>query len=325
MSCKGLNQQTYAKWILANRMSCNNCKKRPGQFANGRWCKKCSQPHKDELITMLPLEVFMTFIHPFLSYMDILNLSGVSKDMNLYFNENVMWKKFHMGIKCVRAVPKQLKTLSWKKIPPNPTIDWTDLEPGCTLLIKNKSQIPMDVYYVVNTHRSRQPGSRKLAKHGSNLKPGEEFQINTAADHRWICFPTRSWLFKNPVSNVGFTFVINILKLTDIDGIPCFVKLIEQPKKLNPIKGLDQKHNSHKKAFIRLSIDPAHQAKRLKEDRKANLRRQGALKKLYKKVHVLEKEHVEFQRSEASRKMIQDIVIEGPGSTWVTDELSNNL
>ena len=125
MSCKRLNQQSYAKLILTNRMSCNNCKKRPGEYSNGRWCKKCSKSHKAELITMIPIEVFVFYVLPFLSYMDILNLSVVSKDMNKYFNENDMWKKFHMGIKSIRELPRRMKQLTWSKVPRNTTMDWS--------------------------------------------------------------------------------------------------------------------------------------------------------------------------------------------------------
>ena len=317
MSRKVEQSKVYAKWILTSRMSCNNCKKRPGEYANKRWCKKCSKSHKAELITMIPIEVFMFYVLPFLSYMDILNMSAVSKDMNHYFNENGMWKEFHMGIKCVRGKRKILKDLSWKKAPPNPTMNWTinDMALNLTrLLIKNESQIPMVIYSVKNKHG----GGRKIGV-GPLLMPGQSEYITTYPNNRFICYPTDEWLFKNPVSNVGFTFIINILEIITVNEIPCFVRNIEQPKKMNPIKGYNKKYANHKKEFIRLSVDPAIMAKKVKKNKIAYKQTQKELRYLYCRARVLERSAADLRRHEASYGMTQNVLLEGSGSRWAND------
>ena len=322
MSRKVEQSKIYAKWILTNRMSCNNCKKRPGEYANGRWCKKCSKSHKAELITMIPIEVFVFYVLPLLSYMDILNLSVVSKDMNKYFNENEMWKKFHMGIKSIREIPRRMKQLTWSKVPRNDTMDWTSEDLNfnrCSLAIKNNSNIPHAVYFVRN-----QPRRRPLVIKEGNLLPGKIFHSFTYPNHRWICIPTNDWLMKNPKSNVGFVFVVNILQnvivRTSEGEKPCFVRNIEQPKKMNPIKGYYKKYANHKKEFIRLSVDPDIISKKAKKNKIAYKQTQKELRHLYCRVRALEQSAADLRRREASYVMTQNVLLEGSGSAWINDE-----
>ena len=321
MSRKVEQSKIYAKWILTNRMSCNNCKRRPGEYANGRWCKKCSKSHKAELITMIPIEVFVFYVLPLLSYMDILNLSVVSKDMNKYFNENEMWKKFHMGIKSIREIPRRMKQLTWSKVPRNDTMDWTSEDLNfnrCSLAIKNNSNIPHAVYFVRN-----QPRRRPLVIKEKNLLPGKIFHSFTYPNHRWVCIPTNDWLMKNPKSNVGFVFVVNILQnviLQTTEGEkPYFVRNIEQPKKMNPIKGYNKKYANHKKEFIRLSVDPDIISKKAKKNKIAYKQTQKELKHLYCRVRALERSASDLRRHEASYEMTQNILLEGTGSAWIND------
>ena len=322
MSRKVEQSKIYAKWILTNRMSCNNCKKRPGEYANNRWCKKCSKSHKAELITMIPIEVFVFYVLPFLSYMDILNLSVVSKDMNKYFNENEMWKKFHMGVKSIRELPRRMKQLTWSKVPRNDTMDWTSEDLNfnrCSLAIKNNSNIPHDIYFVRDKHRGRHPATIK----GKNLLPGKVFHSFTYPNHRWICVPTNDWLMKNPISNVGFVFVVNILQnviLQTSEGEkPCFVRNIEQPKVMNPIKGYYKKYANHKKEFIRLSVDPDIISKKAKKNKIAYKQTQKELKHLRCRVRALERSSADLRRHEESYEMMQNILLEGTGSAWIND------
>jgi len=275
---------------------------------------------------IIPLDVFMVHIHPFLVWTDILNLSGVSKEMYLYFNTNEMWKKFHWGAKAVRSIPKKMNQLTWSKVPPNDTMSWPEYDirlNKCVLQIRNESDIPMDIYYVRETKggRTRTPvlKSRGTSLDKRNLKPGKTFKTSTYPNHRWICIPTDKWFYDNPVSNVGFSFVVNILKNVIVEGNPMNVHVIKQPPHLNPIKGLNKNVASHKREFIRLSVVPDTITVKAKASKRASDIQEEELKRLYKRVRLLEKNAQEFRRNEASYKMTQDIFLEGSGSRWANE------
>ena len=264
---------------------------------------------------MIPLDVFMVHIHPLLVWTDILNLTAVSKEMHLYFNKNEMWKKFHWGAKTIRSIPKKMNQLTWSKVPPNDTMSWpeTDIRLNkCVLQIRNESDIPMDIYYVRETKggRTRTP---VLKSCGSvrNLGPGKTFKTSTYPNHRWICIPTDKWFYDNPVSNVGFSFVVDILKNVIVEGNPMNVHVIKQPLLLNPIKGLNKTFASHKREFIRLSVDPDTIIKKANANKWKSDIQDRELQRLYKRVRLLQKDAQEFRRNEASYKMTQDIFLEG--------------
>jgi len=265
---------------------------------------------------MIPLDVFMVHIHPFLVWTDILNLSGVSKEMYLYFNENEMWKKFHWGAKTVRSIPKKMNQLTWSKVPPNDTMSWPESDirlNKCVLQITNESDIPMDVFYVreMKGGRTRTPVLKSRGGSVKNLGPGKTFKTSTYPNHRWICIPTATWFYDNPVSNVGFSFVVNILKNVIVEDKPMNVHVIKQPPLLNPIKGLKKTVASHKREFIRLSVDPDTITLKARASKKASDIQDKELKRLYKRVRVLEENAQEFRRNGASYKMTQDIFLEG--------------
>jgi len=107
------------------------------------------------------------------------------------------------------------------------------------------------------------------------------------------------------------------MKNVIVEGNPMNVHVIKQPPLLNPIKGQQKKTvASHKREFIRLSVDPDTINVKAKASKKASDIQDKELKRLYKRVRLLEKNAQEFRRNEASYKMTQDIFLEGSPGFW---------
>ena len=287
--------------------TCEGCHKRPGIFGGKRWCQKCSKNHKSELITMVPLDVFIHYIQPFLLVQDIVNLSGVSRRMKEYFNENRLWKSLHFGRKAVLSLRNKTKRLMYSTAKKTETSSWTHTERILTgsvrLIIQNDtSDIPFTIYYV---------SKKKKVKSEAQIEPGNNRTFKTYADHRWICVPTEEWMKLNPTSYTGFSFTVDIMDIHDIQGKPCIVRKIYQPKKLMPLKGYNRKYSSHKKEYIRLSVDRAKVSqKRLTETEQLESD-QTHLQYHQEMCDKMRRHIVESQRAIASCNMIEDILLEG--------------
>ena len=99
------------------------------------------------------------------------------------------------------------------------------------------------------------------------------------------------------------------------------VHVIKQPPLLNPIKGLQKEYVSHKREFIRLSVNPDTIIKKAKANKWRSDIQDKELQRLYKRIRVLEEDAQEFRRNEASYKMTQDIFLEGSpiGPLWIIE------
>jgi hypothetical protein len=314
--------------------TCEGCHKRPGIFGGKRWCKKCSKNHKSELITMIPLDVFIHYIQPLLLVQDIVNLLGVSRRMKEYFNENQLWKSLHFGRKAVLSLRNKKKRMMYSTAKKTETSSWTHAERKLTgpvrLVIRNEtSDIPFNIYYVsdrnnkVNSNRIIGRGVRKWGSTRKDvatpraIRPGGEEAFRTYADHRWICIPTEEWMQMNPTSYTGFSFAVDIMNIRDIQGKSCIVRRIYQPKKLMPLKGYNRKYSSHKKEYIRLSVDRAKVSqKRLTETEQLESD-QTHLQYHLEMCDKMRRHIVEGQRAITSCKMIEDILLEGKASGHV--------
>jgi len=283
MKCKngwGFSDPTIRAW------SCGNC--RAECFMHRVKCYKCQFPRPEnpkdaKLVPVdmckcgcesivkqgvcgnevsffdIPIEVFVPLILKFLSVNDICSLSQIDKENNNYFSCNEIWRSFYISEKVKKFYPDKLISLSNQKVRKNSTMTWTNEEvraARCTLVIHNVSSIPMDIYWVRNGQIKLMIKSRARDKPFSR---GEKFITTTYPNHRWFCVPTEEWMLKNPCSNVGFSFVVNVLELTDhkFDKTSklAFVRKIHEPRDLKPIKGANKEYASVKKEYMKLVLN----------------------------------------------------------------------
>ena len=204
----------------------------------------------------IPLEVFLPLILKRLSIQDICSLAQIDKENNSYFSMNEIWKNFFIAEKVKKFIPERKNNLSKQKVRTNATKDWTSNEirnARCTLVIKNVSSMPMDIYWKNSFDKLKQ-----MNKNGPILK-GDEFVTCSYPNHKWICIPTDDWFMKNPSSNVGFAFLVNVLELTNYNfgktSKLAFVRKIHEPRELKPIKGVNKNYSSVKKEYMKLALN----------------------------------------------------------------------
>ena len=283
-------------------MECVNCRIREGLYENNRWCSKCSIVHKKEPIVKLPSELFIFYILPHLSLMDIRDLSEVSKEMNDYMNQPNVWRSVYqmsMGSKYYQKLLHRLSNSSHKKV----TQDITIL--SCTYVVivihNTTTDIPFDIYHIREKSRSNAMVPRA---HKYNLLPGKSFTCKTFHGHMWTCIPTEKWLRSNPVSNVGSMFVADLDQRMWMNpqiwspeyGPESPARLIHlhqinKPKCYHNIKGVNKVYSNYKREFLRLIVDPS----RLISDRTSNKemmeQTRSEIKNLYGIINGLEKRH----------------------------------
>ena len=281
-------------------MVCGNCRIREGLYENYRWCSKCSIVHKKEPLVQLPSELFIFYILPHLSLMDIRDLSEVSKEMNDYMNQPSIWRSVYqmsVGSKYYSKLLNRLSHSSHKTVKQYIT---TLQSSYVAIVIKNNTtDIPFDIYHI----RIRS-GSNVVVQRGHryNLLPGESFTCKTFHGHLWICIPTEQWLRSNPVSNVGCMFVADRDQRkwihpqiwypeygTEYNPRLIHLHQINEPGCVHSIKGVNKVYSNYKREFLRLILDPS----KVRENRASNKERMeknhSEIKNLYEIIHALER------------------------------------
>ena len=260
----------------------------------------------------IPLDVFLPVILKFLTVSDICSLSQIDKENNNYFNSNEIWRSFYISEKVKKFYPEKLISLSNQKTRKNSTMTWTPAEVGaarCTLVIHNVSSIPMDVYWVSAS------GKHKLMSKGRDKKhvnKSEKFITSTYPNHKWFCVPTEEWMLKNPCSNVGFSFVVNVLELTDhkFDKTSklAFVRKIHEPRDLKPIKGANKDYAYVKKEYMKLvlNLDKLNEAFRKNSATKERYHKD--IQRLTKTLKTYQRDFKATQKKEKALMHAQSVV-----------------
>ena len=86
---------------------------------------------------------------------------------------------------------------------------------------------------------------------------GKTFFTRSYPGHKWFCIPTIEWIEKNQYSNVGFSFVVDLLDLAYLpDEKTGILKYFYEPKKesLKPIQGTTKIYQNYKKEFMKRNI-----------------------------------------------------------------------
>ena len=290
------------------------------------WCKKCAKKNYQDPIIEIPLEAFADHILPRLELQDIINLSEVSKEHAIYFNDNDIWRQFHLKKRIEMFIPRQLKEMCVKQLKNNPTHSWSSSEirtnPVSMLIINQTKNISFDIYF---NYGYDKPDGGMTKLHKTGLKPGEEwFCQTTYTTHKWVVVASEEWLLKNKVSNVGFAFHVNVLDLKDAvvppghgggwihDGRaggrpqavsgqtkPTHVKILTEPNgNRHPIKPLNKKYASYKHEFMCLSLDKEKVTKKKKDNLKETMDDKKRLKALRRKTQLLEQKIKNGMRNE---------------------------
>ena len=226
-------------------------------------CNKVIVPNgSPERFDSIPIEAFLEYILPELSVQDICHLSMVSKDLKSYFGANEIWKVLYIHTKVDLFHEEKLDDLSeYKRVANRDEID-SQIN-RCTMVIQNKSEnIPIDIYYCKRGLTVPVGGVswpirfKKMSK--TPVLPGSDFICCSYPGHQWFCLPTKEWLIRNPQSNIGYSFTIDLLKLVNHNFGKskklCFVSTFYQPRTVVPIKGTTQKFDCYKHMLMRLVV-----------------------------------------------------------------------
>jgi len=145
------------------------------------------------------------------------------------------------------------------------------------------------------------------------LKPGEVYICRrTYSTHQWICIPITDWFITHPVSNIGFTFWINVLKvqsydcpfLSGVDRRSVFLKTITDPESTHPIKSHQTNHTSFKQSTAKLFLNPELIQSKLTHFQKLNLADSDNRQHLLDRIKLLEG-HLAHRDNEIKRMHLQ--------------------
>ena len=257
----------------------------------------------------IPMDVFVPLILPFLGVVDICALSQVEKACKSFFGSNEIWRNFFVGEKVKLFYPTKLKALTNQKVRENATNSWTHDEIGqnrCSLIVKNLTKsIPMDVYWVSCGV------AKKMNKKGA-IGPGVNFITATFPNHKWFCVPTEEWLKGNPCSNVGFSFIVNVLELTEHQFAKtkklAFVRKFHEPRELKSIKNADKDYASVKGEFMKLVLNHEKLATLFRENHAKKDRMNKEVQRLSKTLKSYQRQLLEMQKKEKGVMYAQKVV-----------------
>jgi hypothetical protein len=311
-----------------HREKCYKCASRRPVFKNIKPNKelcpcgcKCVAKHgccgTDISFFDIPLDVFIPLILKRLTLNDVCSLACVDKSNCSYFSSNPIWKPFYIEKKLIDFIPKKKMDLAKSRVRRNDTMSWTRDEiqqNRCTLVILNATNnIPMDVYWVPQVSLQVVTPSciKKMNKKGS-IPPGAEFVTQSYPNHKWFCLPTEEWLRKNPASNVGFSFVVNVLELSEYSFKKskklAFVRKFHEPKKLNPVKGTDKELVSIKKAYMALVLNHEKLKKVFMKNKALKDKYVKETARLQKQLKFYQKQTKRLQEKEKSVMWAQSVV-----------------
>ena len=307
--------KAYKQNVVRVQDSCINCRKRKAEYGDCTWCKKCAKAHKWEPFTMLDLGIFLESIQQHLDYKDIVALSGVSKGMNTYFNQNEVWRPYHMAEVSLRNREKVKKKLMKKRYP-SYVNEYVPVE---GIYIQNKSTVEYSLY-------CKDPGFKSFT-YMCNVSPKSGVGYSGLVGQVWLCIPTEAWSQNHWLEGVGHSFVIDPDKLykdpgydwikNRIRGIThlrnldpekwmCYGHIIED-RAYKPMKQLSYTYKDHKTEFIKYKINPA----KLQEKAAKNMMRleeqQEELDVLYRQVRLLEANIKDYKRKKSSYEKLKDI------------------
>ena len=245
-----------------------------------------------------------------LSVADICSLSQVDKGCKAFFDENAIWRYFFVREKVKIFYPKKVKALTQQKVRKNSTMSWSRDEiqqNRCTLIVKNQTKsIPMDVYWVTGAQ-----GSKKMSKKAP-IKPGDNFITQTYPNHKWFCVPTEEWLLDNPCSNVGFSFVVNVLELTEHQFEKtkklAFVRKFHEPKDLKPIKNAGKDYASVKEEYMKLVLNHQKLANAFRSNHSKKHTMNKEVQRLSKTLKAYQRQLQEMQKKEKAIMHAQKVV-----------------
>jgi hypothetical protein len=311
---------------------CRSCsKKLCDHRLTTEWCNKCAKKNRQEPFSELPLDVIELIVYHF-EYTHLCSLIMCSKEMKVAFDDQSIWEMIYhrhfldryyqkMLKRFVTSTDKPLETWSWPK---DDIID--NKSNRVPLVIENTSDIPYVLLWGTNRMATgatgvmatgdwyNQKGRYKIVrfKPMTTIQPGGRYVCgNNAANSKWVLSPSRTWLKDNPVSNLSFSFQLDLLNLTDYNFSkttkPAFLKTIRnstaptQPIRgytLKPINGVAD----YKRALYKLihEEDPEKFKRLLDDGMKEETIMDEEMKTLKARMKVLEKQRGKRKTHNAS-------------------------
>ena len=242
-------------------------------------------------LTCLLKDIAVYYIIPHLHYQDVARLLMVSKEVKQIFHSEEYWKQMFLREKGSQYYDVLLKRLSLSNRRRNPTMYWAwtnemMVANRCRLIIKNESTIPCHVYW--NNEHGKY---KKMTKRP--ILPGENYHTYSYPNHKWICIPIKKWFEENNYSNVGFSFLVNILEqqTEPTSNKLAFVKSIWDPDYsiLQPIKGTRKKYSNYKEQFVRVKFDKGKNQKKIEKNEEFIADTKRNIRDLQVKLNILQK------------------------------------
>jgi len=321
--------------IKLTKPVCRSCsKKLCDHRITKEWCNKCAKKNRQEPFAELPLDVIQLIVSHF-GYIHLCSLIMCSKEMKVSFDDQSIWEMIYHRYFLDRYYQRMLKRFVTSTDKPLETWSWPKAEimdnksNRATLVIENTTDIPYVVLWGTNRRATgsigrweTQKGRYKIVgfKRMTTIKPGGRYVCgNNAANSKWVLSPSRAWLEDNPVSNLSFSFQLDLLNLTDYNFgkrfRPVFLKTIRnsraptQPirgytlKPVNgPVNGPINGPADYKKGFLKLvhEEDPEKYKRLLEDGTKEETIMDEEMKTLKARMKVLEKQRGKRKTHNAS-------------------------
>ena len=226
----------------------------------------------------------------------------VSRDWRDYFNQDVFWKHIYQCVrvdkfyenrlyKMLDAKDKKLRSTGWSNV---------DIRSNqCKMVVVNQSKdVPFDIYWVYKKKTKTDSG---LMKYMGSVQPRKMYKCGiTFPNAKWMCIPTKEWLYENPYSNVGFSWVIDVFQLKEYED-----KTVSPPNnyltylidireldftKIHRIKGIDNDYENYQDQIIPILVSETEYNERKKTSEKKKKKILQVYQKKMQEVKDCEKE-----------------------------------
>ena len=276
----------------------------------------------DEQITYVDVNVFVESLLPLLDTHDICNLTQVSKDFLEYFSLNDIWKPIYIKKLVSGFYPQKLLNLAGKKAH---VVGPTDSNQRLTIVIENKTDnVPMDVFWVkthtVNQHPSVSSTWKKMTK--VPIMPGKKYVCTSYPMHKWFCCPTEEWIREHPQSNIGFSFIVDIMRIQDYKfektSKPVFLKCFYQPNEPVPIKGEAKSYHCYKTQYMKKVVSISPQRDKVKANRRVKKSLKSDIERLKSTLKMYEKLYKESETAEKGALYALKVIGDKKSESWDT-------
>ena len=286
--------------LLNNRVTCSHCGEKryqhprldykgnnhyPLNYASmGSWNDKLEiTVLREESLgfSKVPNIVFLECILPLLYNYDSENIlpkinsndirifsrcSQVCREWKDYFSQNEFWKYLYLRQRVSIFYEKRIHKLSTTKMKKSKCSSWSNQERNqnkCTMVVVNNTEnIPFELYWIKTIHNESDNSYCTTPRFQKTILPGRSFSQITYPEHRFVCFPSKKWLFSTFVSSMGFTFKINVFDLKNYTlssgtSKPVSLTIINEldASKYKMIKNIQKEYPNYKHQIMNILLN----------------------------------------------------------------------